>query len=51
MSTTDYSRQQECDGCGKRFHPARWDARYCNDCGDNEWRPLADEDSEDDGGS
>ena len=46
---TDYSRRQECAVCGRLFHPSRWDARNCNDCGGNERHPLVDEDGEDDG--
>ena len=44
--TTDYFQQRECDRCGRMFHPARYDARYCNDCGDNEWNPHVDENRE-----
>ena len=46
---TGQPRQQECAGCGRLFHPARWDARDRNDRGGNDRHPLVDEESEDDG--
>lgn len=40
--TTDFSREQECAyGCGWLFHPARFDARYCNVCGGNQLHPRS----------
>ena len=43
----DYSQHVECEGCGRYFHPARFDAKYCNECRDNTLHPLGDEDRND----
>ena len=38
---------RECDRCGREFLPWRYDARYCNECGDNEWHPRVGRDEND----